>query len=267
MAGTDRSQAPVLGGPSIILVRPQLGQNIGAVARAMLNFGLTDLRLVAPRDGWPNDDAIAMASRADRVLAAARLYDRTEQAIADLNRVYAATARSRDMAKPVVTARRAAVEMRALAARRQPFGVLFGPERAGLDNDEVVLADAVLAVPANPGFSSLNLAQAALLVGYEWFQAGETAAQGVASSGAALPADARPANKGDMVQLFEHLEAELEAGGYFRHIAAKRPSMIRNIRNIFQRAELLESDVRTLRGVIRALTGRRAREGRPPRRG
>ena len=259
MAGTDRSRAPVLGGPSVILVRPQLGQNIGAVARAMLNFGLTDLRIVAPRDGWPNSDAIAMASRADQVLTAARLFDRTEQAIADLDRVYAATARRRDMVKPVMTPRRAAVEMHALAAERRAFGVLFGPERAGLDNDEVVLADAVLAVPANPGFASLNLAQAALLVGYEWFQAADPAPAG------ATPLDqGRPASKGDMERLFEHLEAELEAGGYFRKIATKRPSMIRNIRNIFQRAELLEQDVRTLRGVIRALTGRRSRDRQPP---
>ena len=264
MAGTDRTQAPVLGGPSVILVRPQLGQNIGAVARAMLNFGLTDLRIVAPRDGWPNSDAIAMASRADRVLTAARLFDRTEQAIADLDRVYAATARRRDMVKPVMTPRRAAVEMVALAAERRAFGVLFGPERAGLDNDEVVLADAVLAVPANPGFASLNLAQAALLVGYEWFQAADTAPEGAAPRGATPLDQGRPASKGDMERLFEHLEAELEAGGYFRKIATKRPSMIRNIRNIFQRAELLEQDVRTLRGVIRALTGRRSRDRQPP---
>ena len=253
MAGTDRSRTPTLGGPSVILVRPQLGENIGAAARAMLNFGLTDLRIVEPRDGWPNDKALAMASRADRVLTEARVFRQTEDAIADLNRVFAATARRRDMLKPVVAPRQAAAQMRAQLASGQKVGVMFGPERAGLDNAEVVLADAMLAVPTNPGFSSLNLAQAVLLIGYEWFQAADPAPASPAG-------DHRPATKHEMVQLFEHLEAELDAAGYFRKIAAKRPSMVRNIRNIFQRAELHEQDVRTLRGVIRALTGRRARD-------
>ena len=258
MAGTDRSRSPTLGGPSVILVRPQLGENIGAAARAMFNFGLTDLRIVEPRDGWPNDTALAMASRADHVLAQAQVYRKTEHAIADLNRVFAATARRRGMLKPVVTPRQAAAEMRVQLAGEQKVGVMFGPERAGLDNAEVVLADAVLAVPANPGYSSLNLAQAVLLVGYEWFQAADPAPDPAPPAG-----DNRPATKREMVQLFEHLEAELDAGGYFQNIAAKRPSMVRNIRNIFQRAELLEQDVRTLRGVIRALADRRARDQDP----
>src|SRR6266700_2812945 len=171
MAGTDRRQAGIGGGPAIILVQPQLGENIGTAARAMANCGLDDLRLVAPRDGWPSDKAVAAASGADRVLDKARLYPSVAAAIGDLGHVYAATARDRYMVKRELTPRRAAKEMRGFLAAGETCGVLFGPERTGLVNDHIALADTVLTVPLNPAFSSLNLAQAVLIVGYEWFTA------------------------------------------------------------------------------------------------
>ena len=170
MAGTDSTQSAAEGGPAIILVKPQLCENIGTAARAMLNCGLTDMRLVAPRDNWLEERAFAAASGADRVLLAARVFDTTEAAIADLSRVWATTGRNRFMTKPVDTPRQAAVAIRGAMAVGQKCGLLFGPERTGLENDDVVLADTVLTVPLNPSYASLNLAQAVLLVGYEWFQ-------------------------------------------------------------------------------------------------
>src|SRR6266498_1519243 len=171
MAGTDRRRAGVTGGPAIILVEPQLGENIGTAARAMLNCGLDDLRLVAPRDGWPSERAVAAASGADLVLDKAQLYPDVPAAIADLVHVYASTARDRYMVKRELTPRRAAEEMRGFIAAGEPCGVLLGPERTGLVNDHIALADAVVTVPLNPAFASLNLAQAVLLIGYEWFTA------------------------------------------------------------------------------------------------
>jgi len=169
MAGTDSTQ-PMAAGPApvVVLVRPQMGENIGAAARAMKNFGLADMRLVAPRDGWPNDKAVAMSSRADDILTAATLFDDTEAAVADLHALYATTARRRDMVKPELTPRQAAAEMRARIAAGERVGVLFGAEKAGLDNDDVTLARAIIQVPTNPAFGSINLAQAVLLLGYEW---------------------------------------------------------------------------------------------------
>ncbi len=169
MAGTDRRRQRLSGGPAIILVAPQLGENIGTAARAMFNCGLTDLRLVRPRDGWPSKKAQAAASGADLVLDKAHLFETVEDAIAGLTRVYATTARDRYMVKRVLTPRAAAAEIRALMAAGEACGILFGPERTGLLNEHIALADTVLNVPLNPAFSSLNLAQAVLLVGYEWF--------------------------------------------------------------------------------------------------
>jgi tRNA/rRNA methyltransferase len=169
MAGTNHKKPAVTGGPAIVLVKPQLGENIGTAARAMANCGLDDLRLVAPRDGWPNDKAVAAASGADSVLDKARLYPNVPAAIADLRRVYAATARDRYMVKRIVTPRLAAAEIAGFLGVGEACGVLFGPERTGLVNDDIALADTVLSVPLNPAFSSLNLAQAVLIVGYEWF--------------------------------------------------------------------------------------------------
>src|ERR1700757_38299 len=172
MAGTDHRRQAVTAGPAVILVEPQLGENIGTAARAMMNCGLDDLRLVRPRDGWLSDKAIAAASGADAGLAKARLYPDLPAAIGDLVHVYAATARDRGMVRREVTPRHAAQEMRAWLAAGEPCGVLIGPERTGLLNDDVALADTVLTVPLNPAFSSLNLAQAVLIVGYEWFTSG-----------------------------------------------------------------------------------------------
>ncbi|MFZ5914469.1 MAG: RNA methyltransferase [Pseudomonadota bacterium] len=237
--------------PAIILVGPQLGENIGMAARAMANFGLSDLRLVNPRDGWPNIDAVKAASGADWVINNAKLFASAADAIADLHFVAATTARSRELMKPVLTAEAAADAMRETVARGLNCGVLFGPERAGLDNDAVALAQVVLRIPADPRFSSLNLAQAVLLTGYEWFRTTPDQAPKVLDIG-----ENRPASNGELQGLFEHVERELDRAGFF-YPPEKRPAMVRNLRTIFQRQSLLEQDVRTLRGVIRALAAMR----------
>ncbi len=253
MAGTDRKRRLAAGGPAIVLVEPQLGENIGAAARAMLNCGLTDLRLVRPRDGWPNAKALAAASGADEVIRAARLFDSPEAAIGELNIVYATTARHRGMIKRVVTPRRGAGEIRKAIARGQSVGILFGAERMGLLNDHIALADAVISVPLNPGFASLNLAQAVLIVGYEWFQADDgTLASELVTN------ETRPATKAELLNFFSHLEKELDDCGFLRN-AEKRPSMVRNIRNLFQRAQLTQQEVRTLHGIVAELSTQRQR--------
>ena len=235
--------------PAVILIKPQMGENIGATARAMRNFGLTDLRLVAPRDGWPNPAAVPMAAGADEILDGAKVFRETEDAIADLKLVFATTARARHMAKPAATPRQAASEMAAMGGRGEPCGILFGPEKAGLHNDDVALSDKILHIPANPAFSSLNLAQAVLIIGYEWFAAT------LEDENSVLPDLPPPAPKADLVRLFEHLEAELDAAGFLRP-KEKRPAMVRNLRNLLQKGQFSEQDIRTLRGVIKALTRR-----------
>jgi tRNA/rRNA methyltransferase len=242
--------------PVIILVRPQLGENVGTAARAMLNFGLSDLRLVRPQCGWPNVKAVQAASGATDVLNRLRVFDRVEDAAADLHRLYATTARPRDLPKPVVTVKQAAREARVALTAGERVGILFGPERTGLANDELIYADAVVSVPVNPEFFSLNLAQAVLLVAYEWFQS----ATQISERQESLPAG-RPATKGELDQLLEHLIAELDAVNFFR-TADRRASMSRALKLIFARAELREPDVHLLRGVIKEI----ARGGRrPPR--
>jgi tRNA/rRNA methyltransferase len=253
MAGTNSSRESVSGGPAIILIEPQLGENIGTAARAMMNCGLDDLRLVRPRDGWPNDKAVAAASGADRVLDRARLFPSVEAAIGDLAHVYATTARDRYMVKREVTPRLAAAEMVGFLAASEPCGVLFGPERTGLVNDHIALADAVLSVPLNPAFSSLNLAQAVLIVGYEWFTATSAPPPETLHTG-----HSRPADKAELIRFFEHFEEALEESGFLRH-PDKRPSMTRNLRNLFQRAGCTEQELRTLHGVITAFIGPRRR--------
>ena len=247
-AGREEAAAPV-----IVLVGPQMGENVGAAARAMLNCGLTELRLVTPRDGWPNERAQAMATGASReVVDRARVFATTAAAVADLHRVYATTARRRDMLKPAIDPRELASEVRECAARGQRSGVLFGPERAGLDNDDVALASHIVHIPLNPGYSSLNLAQAVLLVAWAWFEG--------ASGAAAAPPDQRsatlPATSAQLVNLFEHLEQELDASGFLR-VVEKRGIMVRNLRSILHRAELREHEVRALHGVVSSLSGRR----------
>ncbi len=256
MAGTDRKAEPVLGGPAVILVRPQLGENIGTAARAMLNFGLTELRLVAPRDGWPSEKARAASSRADLVLDGAQVFGTAAEAVADLQLVVATTARKRDIAKAVLSPREAAEEMRRAVADGLRVGLMFGAERTGLENDEYGLAHLAVRIPANPGFSSLNLAQAVLLLGYEWFQAAHGA------PAAKTPTDrSEPATMAELANFYERLEAELDASG-FLWPADKRPSMIQNIRAMFQRASLTEQEVRTLHGMVKALAHSRERRRR-----
>jgi tRNA/rRNA methyltransferase len=245
------------GGPAIVLVEPQLGENVGTAARAMANFGLTDLRLVNPREGWPNEKARAAASGADHVVDAVRVFATVETAIADLGFVYATTARERDLAKDVVGPRQAAGRL--AGDRGEKAGVLFGRERSGLTNDEVALADEILTLPVNPGFSSLNIAQAVLIVAYEWRLA--VLGDDVAGLPFVGPGADGQAAKEDLIHLFQHLESALDAVGFFRP-PEKRPHMVRALRTMLQRARLSEQEVRTLRGVVAALE---ERPTRPPR--
>ena len=249
MAGTDRSRdagwSP--GGPAFVLVRPQMGENIGAAARAMWNFGLRGMRLVAPRDGWPNPAAVAMASGAGGLLDEARLFETTAEAVADCGTIYATTARPREMTKRVLTPEAAMAEARQVMAGGGRVAVLFGPERAGLANDDVVLAEAIVSVPVNPAFGSLNLAQCVLLTAYEWRRTG--------TEGGTVPAEMpERAASGDVGRLLDHLTGELDAAGFFfpEH---KRAAMLANLHNLFRRAPLTDQDVRTLWGVVRALAG------------
>ena len=240
--------------PAIILVRPQMGENIGAAARAMANFGLSDLRIVAPRDGWPNPAAEAMAAGGRAILEGARLFDSATEAVADLHRVWAATARRRDMLKPEVSPAGAAADLRAAPAG-EAGGVLFGPERSGLDNDETALADAILRAPTAPGAGSINLAQCVLLVGYEWFKAGNRA------PGRLPPGSgARPATREELEGFFRHLTGELDRCGFLRN-RQQRPIVVRNLRNLFLRAGLFEREVRALRGVVACLV----KDEKPPK--
>ena len=253
MAGTHKRRSETAANaPVVILVGPQLGENIGAAARAMLNAGLTEMRLVRPRDGWPNEKAVAAAAGAEGVLTGARLFGSTAEAVGDLTRVYATTARRREMIKPVVTARQAALELRSAAGRGERVGLLFGPERAGLTNDDLTLADTLVNVPLNPGFSSLNLAQAVLILAYEWFQAGDATPLRRLVTNAT-----RPGTREELLNFFAQLEGALDEAGYFK-TAEKRPAMVRTIRNLFQRAGLTEQEIRTLHGIVKELqTGRR----------
>lgn len=260
MAGTDLARleadagagSGAGSGPAIVLVEPQLGENIGACARAMLNCGLTDMRLVAPRDGWPNPKAEAMAAGAVEVLERARVFPTTAEACADLTYVLATTARPRGVTKEALVPRAAAAQLRARIDADQPAGVLFGPERAGLVNDDITLADAVITVPLNPGFSSLNLAQAVLLIGYEWYQGGDD------TPDVHLMSESPPAPVETREFFFAKLEAELEEAGFFypEHLG---PTMKRNLRTLFTRAGLTDQEVQSLHGVVKALTGQRRR--------
>lgn len=259
MAGTDSTQPETENAPdsapAVILVRPQLGENIGMCCRAMLNNGLHDLRLVQPRDGWPSDKARAAASGADRVVDNAQVFDTTAEAVADLQRVFAATARPRDSVQPVMTPREAAPVIHAAAAGGVKSGVLFGPEAKGLANEDIVMADTIIAAPLNPAFKSLNLAQAVFCVGYEWYQAGldMDAWRATASTREAVPA-----TKQDLLHMFKHLEDELDKCGFLLP-PEKRPTMVLNIRTMFQRAQLTDQEVRTMRGVISGLTRKHLR--------
>ena len=246
-AGTDKTkrwiEAP---GPVVILVEPQLGDNVGAAARAMANFGLSRLRLVKPRDGWPNPRAWVAASGADRVLDQAALFDTVEAAIADCTFVLATTARAHDQAKPVIGPAEAAEAMTPRVAAGETVGLLFGRERYGLENQEVALADRIITLPVNPAFASLNLAQAVVIVAYEWFKR--------TGSGLpfAMPVKSQAAPKEQLLAFFETLERELERVEFFRP-PEKRETMVINMRNIFQRMAPTRQDIQTLHGIIMSI--------------
>jgi len=240
--------------PIIVLARPQLGQNIGKAARAMLNFGLTELRLVAPRDGWPNPDAGPAASGADVVLEQAQVFDTVQDAIADCSTVFASTVRRRDLVMPVLGPEEMA---RQIASSAERSAILFGPERSGLETEEVALANAIVTVPINPEFASLNLAQAVILLAYEWSKT-NTLAQPPAKEIEA------PAPHGEVDGLIQQLDDALVAKGYF-HPPSRTQSTRNTIRTIFTKTGWSSREVKAVRGIIRALTGpARSRGTGPP---
>ncbi|MBI3440416.1 MAG: RNA methyltransferase [Proteobacteria bacterium] len=258
MAGTNSSLAKAKNtplAPVIILVGPQFGENIGMCARAMLNCAVTELRIVNPRDGWPNPAAVASASGATDVLDRAKIYTTTKDAVADLEFVLATTARTRDLVKKIYSTDAATKEIsHRNATGKQKCGILFGPERSGLENDDVVLANAILNIPLNPGFSSLNLAQAVLLVCFSWLsEQNPFRPEGITVD----PVETSPATKEEIELLLAHIEDELVKGDFFRS-PAQKPTILRNIRNFFFRAAPTQQDVRTLRGIVSCLTGKRS---------
>ncbi|MFO1034627.1 MAG: RNA methyltransferase [Hyphomicrobiales bacterium] len=260
MAGTDKTKQQSFGpAPMVVLVNPQLGENIGMAARAMANFGLFELALVDPREGWDRDKATAAASGAAETVEKSHHYSDLQSAIKDMNHVYATTARPRGMTKDVMTPEQAGLDMRARIGRGEKIAVMFGRERYGLNNEEVSLADTIITAPVNPAYASLNIAQAVLLVGYEWFKheattLGQATPELPALEGPGLQMpDTRPATKEELFGFFDHLERELLEAGFFK-TEDKRPGMMRNLRNLFARTQLTEQEVRSLRGIVSSLT-------------
>lgn len=249
MSGTDRTNPAdwSADGPAFVLVQPQMGENIGAAARGMWNFGLRRMRIVNPRDGWPNSAAVAMASGAGALLEDARICATTAEAVADAQFIYATTARPREMTKRVMTPEAAMKEARGRVASGHKVAVLFGPERAGLSNADVTLADTIISVPVNPAFASLNLAQTVLLSAYEWRRSGDDTPPERLEGEQTAPANAQALGR-----LNEYLETELDRAGFF-FPEAKRPTMSASLENLLRRAAMTDQDVRTLWGVIRAL--------------
>ena len=241
--------------PAFILVRPQMGENIGAAARAMLNFGLERMRIVDPRDGWPSSAAVALASGAGRVLDAAGLFGSVQDAIGDCDFVFATTARGRELTKPVYTPEAAMDHARALIAAGKRVGVLFGPERAGLETEDVVLANAIISVPVNPDFASLNLAQCVLLMGYEWRR--QTApAVGIVQE----MARTEFASAVEVEKLGDHFEEQLAVAGFF-YPEAKVPGMKASLRNMWSRLGLTRAEVQTFHGMLRQIAYRLKHQG------
>ncbi len=259
MTGRDGGAelAPIPGSPVVILVRPQLADNIGSVARCMANGGLFHLRLVAPRDGWPQERAWRTASGADRILDELTLHPTVADAVADLHRVFATCPRDRHIIKPVLTARAAATEVHEAAGRGLRCGILFGPERAGLDNDDMAEADTLVRYPLNPAFSSLNLAQAVMVMAYEWWTAVDETPGRVLMTN-----ETEIASKGALNGFLDHLITELDACAFLRNLP-KRPGMVRNIRHLFERGEVTEQEIRTLHGIVAELSRGRMMRGRP----
>ena len=248
MSGTDRTKASLdLTGPVVILVEPQLGENIGMAARAMGNFALDRLRIVRPRDGWPNVAAQRAAAGADHIIDNVELFDTLEAAVADCTLLFATTARAHDQAKPVVGPEVAATEMVGRIRDGGTVGILFGRERWGLTNEEVGLSNRIITFPVNPGFASLNLAQAVIMVGYEWLK--------LSTAGSlpfAMPERSEPASQHQIQAFFDNLVRELDKVEFLRP-AEKRDTMLVNLRNIFTRMEPTKQDMHTLHGVVMAI--------------
>ena len=249
--GADLS--PIGNSPVVVLVRPQMAENIGATARAMANGGLFHLRLVAPRDGWPQEKAWRTASGADRILEAATVHETVEDAVSDLHRVFATCPRPRHIVKPVLTARGAAAEMREICRRDLKVGILFGPERAGLDNDDMAASDALVRFPLNPAFMSLNLGQAVLVMAYEWWMAEDDTPPRTLMTN-----ETRVATKGELDNFIGHLVRELDECGFLANLP-KRPGMVRNLRHFYERGEVTEQELRTMHGVVTELAHGRGR--------
>lgn len=239
--------------PAFVLIRPQMGENIGAAARAMWNFGLDRMRITSPRDGWPNQKAVAMASGAGRLLDEALMCDSTAEAIADCTYVYATTARPRELTKPVFTPAHAMKDAAQRIANGEKIAVLFGPERSGMENDDIAKANAIISVPVNPDFPSLNLAQCVLLCGYEWRQATEDTIPATVSMEGVW------ATQTEMEKLAEHYEDRMETAGFF-YPEHKAASMKVNLRNLWSRLPLTQADVQMLHGIMRQMVRWKERE-------
>jgi tRNA/rRNA methyltransferase len=258
MTGRD-SGAPLVpmgNSPVVILVRPQLADNIGACARAMANGGLFHLRLVAPRDGWPQPKAWRNSSGAHRILDEVTVHATLAEAVGDLHRVFATCPRPRHIIKPVLTARGAAFELREICNRGLRAGILFGPERAGLDNDDIASADMLVRYELNPAFMSLNLAQAVMVMAYEWWTSNDPTPPRILMTN-----ETRVATKAELENFLTHLTEQLDACGFLRNLP-KRPGMVRNIRHFFQRGEVTEQELRTLHGIVTELALGRRQLGR-----
>ncbi|MEM1065431.1 MAG: RNA methyltransferase [Pseudomonadota bacterium] len=241
--------------PEFILVRPQMGENIGAAARGMWNFGLSRMAIVDPRDGWPNQKAVAMASGAGRLLDEARITETVPEALGEATFTFATTARDRDLTKPVFTPEAAMAKARDMIAAGGRVAVLFGPERAGLENEDIARANAIVSVPVNPQFPSLNLAQCVLLMGYEWRRATEEIEQVTTEMAGTDWASAIEVEK-----LAEHYEGRLETAGFF-YPSEKAPAMKRTLRNLWSRMPLTRADVQVLHGVLRQMVRWKERGG------
>ena len=250
----------IMSDPAILLVETQLAQNMGATARAMLNFGLRDLRLINPQADPLSRDALALAAGADDILKNAKIFQSTQDAMADLHHLYATTARHRDMIALHMTPHQAGHLMQKHLQHRQRFGVLFGPERSGLTNENVALCSGTLSVPLNPAFSSLNLAQAVLLICYEFYQTCSLSKP--TDTGISLQQDATEmATKQELIHMFDHLEKELDKAGYFR-TAHKKPKMVQSIHTMFSRVPFTSQEIRTFRGIISDLVNSRGLNSR-----
>lgn len=245
-SGTNRKAKNITDGPAVVLIRPQMGENIGAVARAMANFGLSELRIVAPRDGWPNPAAVAMAASASSIIENAILFDDLKSALSDCHYVLCTSARPHEQIKPIVSPKDGVTQLYSHHTQGQKTALMFGPERAGLENEDISWASAICSIPANPAYASLNLAQAVVILGYEWFSQAHQSA---------LPSKAQTferASRAELFSLMDFFEEQLTHMGYFRP-PHKAPVMARNLRNILHRLELNAQDVKTFYGALQAL--------------